>query len=117
MSSGDSMVQQEQLLQQLHAKVADVYSRCGFDAGSSPTTLFMLSDLEARLEFLLSAIGQMQEEYVIKAERDKEKKRRERKRAEQQVQLNPLTHSFMSAVHCSYIQCRVTHNSCSLRGT
>jgi Domain of unknown function (DUF4200) len=84
-STGDTMIQQEDVLHQLHAKVKDVYERCGFDAGSNPTTLFMLSDLEARLEDLLSAIAQMPEEYVIKAEKDKEKKRRERKRAEQQV--------------------------------
>lgn len=46
-----------------------VYERCGFDASSSPTTLYMLSDLEARLEDLLSDIAQMPEEYVAKAEK------------------------------------------------
>ena len=46
-----------------------MYERCGFDASSSPTTLYMLSDLEARLEDLLSDIGQMPEEYVAKAEK------------------------------------------------
>ena len=98
------MVQQEQLLHQLHAKVAEVYQRCGFDAGSNPTTLFMLSDLEARLEELLTNIAHMPEEYVIKAERDKEKKRRERKRAEQQVltqtgNIYIHTHTDTSEVH------------------
>lgn len=46
-----------------------MYERCGFDASSSPTTLFMLSDLEARLEDLLSDIAQMPVEYVAKAEK------------------------------------------------
>lgn len=48
-----------------------MYERCGFDASSSPTTLYMLSDLEARLEDLLSDIAQMPEEYVAKAEKVK----------------------------------------------
>lgn len=51
------------------SQVKHVYERCGFDASSSPTTLYMLSDLEARLEDLLSDIGQMPEEYVAKAEK------------------------------------------------
>ncbi|KAG5179125.1 flagellar associated protein, partial [Tribonema minus] len=86
-TTGDSftLVQQEELLRQLHGKVREVYERCGFEAGSNPTTLFMLGELESRLEDLLSAIAQMPEEYVVKAEKDKEKKRRERKRAEQQA--------------------------------
>lgn len=53
----------------LRSQVKHVYERCGFDASSSPTTLYMLSDLEARLEDLLSDIGQMPEEYVAKAEK------------------------------------------------
>lgn len=50
-------------------KVKIVYERCGFDASSSPTTLYMLSDLEARLEDLLSDIAQMPQDYVAKAEK------------------------------------------------
>lgn len=46
-----------------------MYERCGFDASSSPTTLYMLSDLEASLEELLNDIAQMPEEYVAKAEK------------------------------------------------
>lgn len=53
----------------LALQVKHVYERCGFDASSSPTTLYMLSDLEARLEDLLSDIAQMPEEYVAKAEK------------------------------------------------
>ncbi|CAM9520668.1 unnamed protein product [Ectocarpus sp. 4 AP-2014] len=95
-STGDTLDRQEELLKQLNKEVKHVYERCGFDASSSPTTLYMLSDLEARLEDLLSDIGQMPEEYVAKAEKastsrkggmhtEKEKKRREKKRAEQQA--------------------------------
>eukprot|EP00904_Undaria_pinnatifida_P004217 jgi/Undpi1/13797/HiC_scaffold_9.g03448.m1 len=84
-STGDTLDRQEELLRQLNKEVKHVYERCGFDASSSPTTLYMLSDLEARLEDLLSHIGQMPEEYVAKAEKEKEKKRREKKRAEQQA--------------------------------
>ena len=59
-----------------------MYRKCNFDDASNPSTLFMLTDLEARLEDLLSAIDQMPEEYVLKAESKKEKERRERVRAE-----------------------------------
>ncbi|GMH59865.1 hypothetical protein TrRE_jg13412 [Triparma retinervis] len=83
-SAGTTQEKQELLLMSLGEKVKDVYQRCGFDASSNPTTLFMLSDLEAQLEDLLSALEQMPEDYVKKAEKEKEKKRREIKRIEQQ---------------------------------
>ena len=47
---------QEESLSRLAAKVKEVYSRCGFDVSTSPSTLFMLSELEARLEDLLAKI-------------------------------------------------------------
>jgi hypothetical protein len=62
-----------------------VYDLCGFDASSKPSTLFMLSQLESKLEVLLQDIERMPVEYVIKAEKEKEKRRREHKRAQQQV--------------------------------
>lgn len=73
---------QEMILNQLHEHVREVYKRCGFDADSNPSTLFMLTDLEARLEDLLSAIEQMPQEFVLRAEKEKEKERRERVRQE-----------------------------------
>jgi hypothetical protein len=73
---------QERMLQELHDRVLDVYKRCGFEAESNSSTLYMLTDLEARLEDLLSAIDQMPEEYVARAEKEKEKERRERVRQE-----------------------------------
>ena len=81
------VVTQEAVLGALHSKVLDVYKKCGFDtSGGSPSTLFMLSELEARLEDLLSAMAAMPEEYVVKAEKAKDKQRRDRKRAELQAE-------------------------------
>jgi len=86
-SAGDTQEKQELLLKNLGDKVKEVYQRCGFDSSSNPSTLFMLSDLEAQLEELLSDLEQMPEEYVKRAEKEKEKKRRELKRIEQQEAL------------------------------
>ncbi|KAJ0407690.1 hypothetical protein ATCC90586_001872 [Pythium insidiosum] len=79
---GSSENAQERMLKELHDRVLEVYKRCGFEAESNSSTLYMLTDLEARLEDLLSAIEQMPEEYVAKAEKEKEKERRERVRQE-----------------------------------
>ena len=84
-SAGDTQDKQEALLTSLGEKVKNVYQRCGFDSSSNPSTLFMLSDLEAKLEDLLNALEMMPEEYVKKVEKEKDKKRRELKRAEQQA--------------------------------
>lgn len=73
---------QERMLKELQDRVLEVYKRCGFDAETNASTLYMLTDLEARLEDLLSAIEQMPDEYVAKAEKEKEKERRERVRQE-----------------------------------
>ncbi|GMI60636.1 hypothetical protein ScalyP_jg10536 [Parmales sp. scaly parma] len=86
-SAGDTQERQEILLKNLGDKVKEVYQRCGFDSSSNPSTLFMLSDLEAQLEELLSDLEIMPEEYVKRAEKEKEKKRRELKRIEQQEAL------------------------------
>jgi Domain of unknown function (DUF4200) len=80
-----SQQEKEKLLGELNAKVRMVYEQSGFDASSKPNTLFMLSQLESRLEVLLMEIERMPVEYVIKAEKEKEKRRRERKREEQQA--------------------------------
>jgi len=89
-STGGTQGRQEALLDELHVKVKDVYEKCGFESGSNPSTIFMLSELEARLEDLLSSLAQMPGDYVIKAEKEKEKKRRERKRQEQQAYQDKL---------------------------
>jgi hypothetical protein len=80
-----SQVEKERLLADLNIKVRRVYEECDFDASSKPSTLFMLSQMESRLEVLLQDIERMPTEYVIKAEKEKEKRRRERKREEQQA--------------------------------
>lgn len=77
--------EKERLLSELNTKVRTVYEQCGFDASSKPNTLFMLSQMESKLEILLREIEQMPTDYVIKAEKEKEKRRRERKREEQQA--------------------------------
>ena len=78
-SGGDA---EEGLLRALNERVREVYERCGFDTGSTPATLTMLTDLEAKLEGLLARIETMPQDYVVKAEKVKESKRRERVRAE-----------------------------------
>lgn len=80
----DSQKEQATLLKQLDEKVAYVYGQCGFSTDAVPTTRLMLGELEQKLEDLLSSLDMMPEEYVIKAERDKMNKRREKKRLEQQ---------------------------------
>jgi hypothetical protein len=85
-STGDTQEKQEALLASLGEKVKDVYQRVGTNnTGSTPSTLVMLSELEAQLENLLSALEQMPPEYVKKAEKEKEKKRRDIKRNEQKA--------------------------------
>jgi hypothetical protein len=81
-----NQVEKERLLADLNAKVRNVYDLCGFDASSKPNTLFMLSQMESKLEVLLQDIERMPEDYVQKAEKEKEKRRREHKRAQQQAQ-------------------------------
>lgn len=75
--------EKEKLLSNLNLKVQAVYERCGFNASSKPSTLFMLSQLESKLEWYLSKIDKMPIEYVIKQEKEKEKRRRQAKRDEQ----------------------------------
>uniref|UniRef100_A0A7S1CA91 DUF4200 domain-containing protein n=1 Tax=Bicosoecida sp. CB-2014 TaxID=1486930 RepID=A0A7S1CA91_9STRA len=73
---------QEKLLADLRAKVQRVYKECGFNTDANPSTLTMLTDLEGKLERLLSSIASMDEKYVFAKEKEKEKERRDRVRAE-----------------------------------
>ena len=84
-TTSNSDLEKEKLLNELNSKVRVVYEACEFDASSKPSTLYMLSQLESKLELLLAEIDKMPQDYVIKAEKEKEKKRRERKREEQQA--------------------------------
>jgi hypothetical protein len=82
--SGDQ--KQDDLLHQLHHSTQDVYRQCGFDADSKPGTLFMLTELEAKLEELLSTMSLMDPEDVLRLEKKKEKERREQVRKERMTQ-------------------------------
>eukprot|EP00899_Mesostigma_viride_P027760 jgi/Mesvir1/8169/Mv12474-RA.2 len=73
---------QENSLEELAVKVADVYSRCGFDNDASIGMLQMLTNVEARLEEYLSVIDKMPPEFVESLEKAKEKDRRQRMREE-----------------------------------
>lgn len=85
--NGVSKRQDEESVQTLSKKVKEVYLQCGFnDAGSTPRTLFMLSEIEACMEGILSRIKSMPDDDFIKADKLKEKKRRESKRAQQQAE-------------------------------
>lgn len=77
--------EKELLLSMLHNKVREVYDACGFDATTKPSTVFMLAQLETKLESLLAEIEKMPQDYVIRAEKEREKRRREKKREEQQA--------------------------------
>ncbi|KAF5843865.1 flagellar associated protein [Dunaliella salina] len=63
-------------LDQLTAKVAEVYVRCGFDADKSIGTLQMLTNLESKLEEYLVAVDAMPTEYAENMEKAREKERR-----------------------------------------
>lgn len=69
-------------LDQLGAKVTEVYVRCGFDADASMSTLQMLSNLESRLEEQLTFIATLPPEHVEAAEKAREKDRRQHAREE-----------------------------------
>lgn len=76
------------LLYALGAKVHDLYRRCNIsDPGSNLSTLAMLSEIEARAEDILQSIEKLPQTYVRRAEKEKEKKRRLIKRAQQQAAL------------------------------
>eukprot|EP00736_Rhodelphis_marinus_P011866 Rmarinus@m.10502 len=77
---------EEHLLEELNAKVADVYVKCGFDSDAGLNTLQMLANIEARLEDYLRQIAVMPRELVEQAEKMKEKDRR-RKMRDEKLQL------------------------------
>jgi AraC-like DNA-binding protein len=82
-----SQRQDEDSMRDLTKKVKEVYHHCGFnDAGSTPRTLFMLSEIEASMEDILSRIATMPMNQFKIADKLKEKKRREAKRAQQQAE-------------------------------
>jgi hypothetical protein len=77
--------EQEELANSVYLKVKEVYESCGFDGSASASTLFMIGQLEQKLEQLLVEVANMPSSFVAKAEKEKEKRRREQKRLEQQI--------------------------------
>jgi len=75
---------QERTLLELNQKVAEVYRAIFSEADNSLSTLQMLTNIEARLEDLLSIIASMPPEKVEEAERHKERERRQRVREQKQ---------------------------------
>jgi len=76
---------QERTLDELNRKVAEVYRAIFSEADNSLGTLQMLTNIEARLEELLSIIDAMPKEEVEAAEKQKEKERRQRVREAKQA--------------------------------
>jgi len=81
---------QEQTLEELNKKVAEVYRAIFSEADHSLGTLQMLTNIEARLEELLSVISLMPPAEVEAAERQKEKERRTRVRELKQLEQQKL---------------------------
>ncbi|ORZ38127.1 hypothetical protein BCR44DRAFT_66373 [Catenaria anguillulae PL171] len=81
-TSSLSEADQEKVLSELNFKVKEVYRRCLGDSDTNISTLQMLTAIENRLEQLFEAIELMPPEKVEKAERIKDKERRQRLREE-----------------------------------
>jgi len=84
--SDQMQIEKERLLSILNSKVRHLYDISGFDASSKPSTLYMLSQVESKLEELIGNTQNIPDEFMERAEKDKEKKRRELKRVQQQEQ-------------------------------
>jgi len=77
---------QEQTLDELNKKVAEVYRAIFSENDNSLGTLQMLTNIESRLEELLAIIDQMPRDEVEAAEKLKEKERRQRVREAKQAE-------------------------------
>ncbi len=78
---------EKKLMNNLTMKVKSVYQTCGFEiTGATPSTLFMLGEVESKMESIISRIHSMPEHMFKHANKQKEKKRREGKRAQQQAE-------------------------------
>jgi len=78
--SGDSAFSMEAMLPQLRSHIVAVFERCGFKATASSDTISMLTQLEGKLESLITLLSGMDPEYVGLKEREKERDRRVRVR-------------------------------------
>ena len=78
--------EQELTLNKLNTTVMEVYRAIFAETDNSLSTLQMLTNIEARLEELLSIIDSMPRDEVEAAEKQKEKERRQRAREQKQAQ-------------------------------
>lgn len=84
--STGSQNREQNLMHHLTKKVKDVYLACGCTfSGTAPSMLFMLAEIEERMEKDIVRLGEMPEDNFKLANKAKEKKRREAKRALQQA--------------------------------
>lgn len=70
----------EALLPALREAIIEVYEQCGYKATAGSDTIAMLTQLEGRLETLLSQLSGLDPEYVALKEKEREKERRVRVR-------------------------------------
>ena len=78
---------EQKLMSTLTKKVKYVYQTCAFEiTGATPSTLFMLAEVESKMESIIFCIQSMPEHEFKQANKSKEKKRREGKRAQQQAE-------------------------------
>ena len=77
---------EQKLMNDLTKKVKYVYERCGFKiTGATPSTLFMLAEIESKMENIFLTVQKIPDQDFKRANKSKEKKRREAKRAQQQA--------------------------------
>lgn len=78
---------EQYLMANLTKNVKKVYEDCGFSfTGATPSTLFMLAEIESKMEGVICCIRSIPEQKFKTAYKAKEKKRREAKRSQQQVE-------------------------------
>ena len=78
---------EQQMMGTLTSKVKYAYETCGFDiSGATPSTLFMLAEIESKMERIISCVQKIPEDVFKNANKLKGKRRREAKRAKQQAQ-------------------------------
>ena len=84
----DSVHKEElNFLQDLNNRVKQIYKVCGYSSsGSTPSTLFMLAELEGGMDSILLDLENMPSSDFKKIEKSKEKNRREMNRIQQKLQ-------------------------------
>lgn len=79
MQNSDGMMSfngQTVTMEELVARVSEVYVQCGFDRDNSAGILQLLTNIEVRLDEYLQLVGRMPEEFVEATEKAREKERR-----------------------------------------